>query len=648
MLEKGNYSLNEIKNEIKLIDIHKKYNFYIQPIINNENITINGQGSLQMYLINKTLNFSTQEEISFDIIMENPNNTENISLNPNANKNLTCENIGRNVKRCIVTKSHFKSKSGYYNIYHLNHANKFVKFYEYSPIKVIIPIIIKIKDIDETDKVNIGQEGVISLKTEFKDSDDIFDELDIEDLTLIAINFYSENSTYKADCHLWKPKEDNLSLICKFNESLAHQRLKLNDEMITFDYKNYSINIVLKNDLFINQLNSTIAFLYSDKQEININDTSNEYSLVFKKKVFNKESLILYNEDNEMKNIYLDCVEEKKELNCIINKDKLIGILAKGGEKFCLSQLTESEGKLKFESVLDIIINYENVIKKNISLSITKLLTPKVEKNNFIVLETNSTEDIQIISTDYFTITQNSNDNNNLKCLLKKSNNQKEDKLLLLCNIDYPGEYKFDFDEIVLNNINILYSFTIFKTNLTEKAIVSEIEGTKILSIYPEELNFTSQDNLTIIYQTENPDKLKNIKLNKNSSELKCKDKNDYKECIVTKSHFNESGYYYTYYNNSLGDEVISYEIPKIQIIIKENNGGETNPNKKFVSVAIIIGSAVGGLAVIISIVIIIIFVKKKKANSNEMIEKRSKILPNSEEIELIEGNNLENEYNIN
>ena len=186
------------------------------------------------------------------------------------------------------------------------------------------------------------------------------------------------------------------------------------------DYKDYSINIVLKNNLFINQLNSTISFLYSDKQDINIIETSNEYNLVFKKKVYNKEPLILYKEDNDMKNIYLDCEEETKELRCSIRKDKLVEILTTSGEKFCLSQLTEFEGRLKFENVLDIIINYENVKKSNISLSIKKLLTPKVEKNNFIVFETNITEDIQIISTDYFILNPNKNDNN-FKCLLKKN-----------------------------------------------------------------------------------------------------------------------------------------------------------------------------------------------------------------------------------
>jgi hypothetical protein len=168
-----------------------------------------------------------------------------------------------------------------------------------------------------------------------------------------------------ADCHLWKPIGDNLRLICKFNDNLKGQRLKPNDRFI-FVYKDYSIIIASKNNIYINQLNTSISFLYSDKQKININETTSEYNLVFKKKEYYKESLILYKEGNDMKSIYLTCIEEEKEIKCSISKDKLVEILSKSGEKFYLSQLTESEGIQKLENVLDIIINYENVEKKNI------------------------------------------------------------------------------------------------------------------------------------------------------------------------------------------------------------------------------------------------------------------------------------------
>ena len=111
------------------------------------------------------------------------------------------------------------------------------------------------------------------------------------------------------------------------------------------------------------------------------------------------------------------------------------------------------------------------------------------------------------------------------------------------------------------------------------------------------------------------------------------------KECIVPQSHFNQSGNYYTYYTNSQEDEVISYEIPKIQINIQKNDEGST-PGQSGLGtsnlIGIIVGSVGGGLALIAIIVIIVIFAKKKKNNSIEF-NSNGNILPKSTEVELVE-----------
>ena len=638
LLERGTYSLSEIKEEIVLKDRHNKYNFYIQPVKNNDKITIDGLGSLQIYVMKKILDFYSNYDITLDFFMDLPHYTEKIRLGPNATKDLLCNDIGRHIKRCTVYRDDFENKkSGYYYIYHLNHMNKYSKFYEHSPIQIIIPIKIGIDVIDKEKPFKIGQKGAISFITDFDDSDNLFDILDIEPLTAIKIPFFGKYKQYMADCHLWKPLGEKLRLICKFNDKIDD--VTISKEIFTFIYKDYSITLLSTKDLLINQLDTPVALLYSDKQEINIIDATTEYNLVFKKEVYNGEPLILSKADNNMKNIYLNCVEEALEIKCTINKDKLVGILSKSGEKFCLSQLTESEGILKLEEVYDITINYENVVKKNINLSITKLLTQKIEKNNYIVFETNTAEDIQSITTDYFTITLNENVNN-MYCLLKKSNNQKDEKLLLLCEVDTPGDYKLDINEINLDGLSVLYSFKIPETHISEKAIVTYNVGAKIISVNPDSLDFTSQDKLTIKYQVEHPEKLREIKLNNTStSELECKDKNGYKECIVPQSHFNKSGNYYTYYTNSLGDKIISYEIPKIEVILKKE---ETKSSKNLVG--IIVGSVVGGLVLIAAIVIIIIFVKKKKANSNDIISLKANILSNTAQVELMEENKFENE----
>ena len=566
----GTYSLSEKDNVTVITNIHKKYDFKIQPIKKMEKITIDGKSSLAMFIMEKTLDFGINDEIELDLMMEDPKDTQNIKINPNADKDLVCTDIQRRIKRCKVPKSHFENKqTGYYNIYHLNHKKKYIKFYEYPSIYVKLPTIltIKIKDIDDKNPAKIGQNGVISFLTDFEDPDNIFNVSDIEAKTTNETTFLGNNKDYHAVCFLWKPKEEKLRLICKFDKNIESQKIKLNE--FRFDYGDYKIKMSSIGDLNIEQLDTALSFLYSDKQEINITDSTNEYNLVFKKALYNKEPLMLYKEDNNMKNIYLNCIEEEKEIKCPIKKDKLIGILSESGEKFCLSQFTESKGVLKFENVLDIIINYENVEKKNIVLSITKLLTKSVKKNSFIALETNTDEDIQIITTNYFNFTFNPN--YVITCLLKKSNNQKDDKLLLLCQPGFPGDYQLDTNETRLEKINILYNFIIPATQISEAVTILKEEGTKIISVYPDSLNFESQDNLIIKYQTENPNKLNNIKLNKDSTtDLQCIDKTGYKECIVPKRHFKISGYYNTYYSNGLGSLDIFYEVPKIYIDISK------------------------------------------------------------------------------
>ena len=643
-VNEGEYEIGDIKEEIKLDNISAKYNLLIQPRTQKETITVQGNSGNILFATPMVLDFNNNEQLTIDYYIYNYYYYNGIRLNPDANKDLTCERKGYgNLVKCTITKNHFgNKKTGYYYTRHKNSWAEYSVAYELSPIKVILPsddeLLIRIKNIDDKDSIKLGQKGVISFITDLEDTQNIFNASDIETSTKHKMTFLGiDNKNYDADCHLWEPTGEKLRLICSFSESIIVQKIKLNK--YSFDYNNNKIGILSENDLNINQLSSNIAFLYSDKQTINIVDSKNEYNLVFKKKVYNKEPLILYKDDNNMKNIYLNCVDETTQIKCTITKDQLLRILAKNGDKFYLAQLTNSEGIIAFNNVYDITINYRNVQKKIININIVKLLTLKVDKNNFIVFETSVT-DIDIITTDYFSININRNDD--MKCLFKKNSNQKDDKLLLLCKADTAGNYKLDISQIDLDEINILYSFKISETKLSETATVSEKEGTKILSVYPQSLNFTSNDNLTIKYQVENPDKLNGVKLNINStSELVCKNNKGIKECTVPKTHFDQPGSYYTYYTNSLGDTVISYEIPKIEVTLKKGGGGDETPSDTNL-MGIIVGCVVGGIVLIVVIILIVIFIKKKKSDSDDIDGKGDKILPNSNQVELVEGDKFE------
>ena len=103
-------------------------------------------------------------------------------------------------------------------------------------------------------------------------------------------------------------------------------------------------------------------------------------------------------------------------------------------------------------SILDINIQYHSFTKKTINLKITKLQTQEVGKNNFVAFETNIT-DISPVITDYFTIRTNRNEG--INCLFKTNSDKNNNKLLLLCLLNNPGEsYLKNIKLSTLRNIN--------------------------------------------------------------------------------------------------------------------------------------------------------------------------------------------------
>ena len=202
------------------------------------------------------------------------------------------------------------------------------------------------------------------------------------------------------------------------------------------------------------------------------------------------------------------------------------------------------------------------------------------------------------------------------------------DPLLLLCKAENYGNFTLGkIKDNYIDDINILYHFDIIATQNDEICWVSSTKGPKIYSVYPESLDFRSNDKLIINYLVDNPDKFKGIKLNNDSSfELECQNKNGIKECIVPKTHFTSNGDYYTYYTNSRRYKSISYEISKIHVIIENDDDSKSY-------VGIIVGSIIGGLVLIVIIAFLIWRFCKKKNDSPE--EKKEVILLSNKELEL-------------
>ena len=606
----GEYSLGEITEEIRLDNISIKYNFIIQPVNNSEIVTVEIEGSSILIAYPKTLDFYFTDSI--EVIYFTPELKYSISkLNLDSTSELS-NSRNNNLVSCTITKSHFEGKQSgnYYAHYRIGYESIGFEYpisYELSPFEIILPkfdeILIWVNYEDNKDVITIGKNGALFLTTKFIDTENKFNSSDIN-MTTFSLNFTGSDKDYISNCHFWKPSDKRIRLICKFEENIESEFLKLPNKS-SFKYNEKDVSIISLDKFNIKQLNSSIAFLYSDDQTIDITNEKEEYELIFNKEIYNNEPLVLYKDSINMRNVFLNCSDEKKEIKCKIKRDILFGIFSYSTEKYYLSQLTENEGLLIFDKVSMITFNTKNIQRKSIDLEITKLLTNYIDKNSFIALETNI-EDFPIVTTKNFGVPSDLDED--YHCILKKHSNLKSDKLLLLCNAEKSKDYfklKYTF---LFYDINIMYNFTIKKVEINEKYVVSTEEGVRILSVYPDSLDLTTNDTAIIRYHVEDPKKLKGIKLNiDSSSELECKDINNIKECIVNKTHFKKSGYYYTYYTNNFDSKSIAYEIPRIKVtVIEENYTG------------VIVGCVIGGLVAIAFFVWR--YIRKKNSNNIDQL----------------------------
>ena len=561
--------LDEIKNEIILNNISIKYNFRIQPVNNKEkyfvNIRLAAIKSYYPIVLNYYLYDSINIDFScywYDYLYIMPN----IVLNLDAG-NLTCYELRNATQRCVVPKSHFEGKEGgYYLInYFNNDINELKISYQLSPIQVLLPkdndIIIKIKKENNKNKIRIGQKGALNFITNFIDKKNIFNETYIHFNSTIKDESINE---YNVKCLLWISKNENSKIVCRFNENLYNQQ-KLFLKTMKLTYNNYNIFIFQNEPIEVEQFNYEISFLYNDEQIIEIKDEINSYNLKFYFEVYNNETLYIYGERNN--SLFLEnCKRNESELNCEILKEKIEEILIKNNEKFKLAAINDTIGIINFYSVLNIIINYKIDKKEDIYFSITDLLSDNdkpIKDIPSIVFETNVTDIPNIISDVY------------RSCYFKKD---KESPLLYLCNFyqyDYFYPYVFSiWERLIIDNSHYKYNF-IIDNYLGDDQFYIENYGAKINFIYPEILNFTLEDSLTISYLEANPSEfLENINLDSKSDYLKCENQNGIKKCIVPLNHFKflESGYYYLNQNQrDLSSSFLHYESSPIKVIIPEN-----------------------------------------------------------------------------
>ena len=401
----GNYSLGNIQENIILDKIHLMYNFIITPVNLKDFYEIKEEGFNNVLAIYPEIfDFSKKDSLILNIFLNNSDTYKNIKINPEAEKDLECtQDIS--LLRCIVPKNHFQiNSSGNYYTYHLNYLNKYKPFYFFSPIKVILPIeneltliIGRFKNMDE--KI-IGESGTISFGTEFEDNLNIFNISEMEEKSTFAAKLKNDsNNVFNVSCRLWKPVDGYVRIFCNYDTYLARKSGNIYFNSVNFEYnKQYNITIsqVYKNILVV-PVKGIVPFLYSDEQEINIEDNIELYEIKFKLGIYNNELLNIFNNHyNQM--MIDDCSKNGKELICYMKKTDLLEMLGENNDYFHIAYIYDYLGYYEFSDVQSIKIFYKDAIKEDIKVEITNLKETSTNMFHYIMHNTNISSLDNIVS----------------------------------------------------------------------------------------------------------------------------------------------------------------------------------------------------------------------------------------------------------
>ena len=467
----------------------------------------------------------------------------------------------------------------------------------------------------------IGKKGVLALRTSFYDDNNIFDIIDIESNTVFK-TFVSKASqeTYEINCRLVKFREEPLYIFCNIDENIPKGEYQIYFNSINFMYNNNSINIFSDAPTNFKKLDNEIPFLYSDIQNITVEEDRDSIEIKFNIIVYNNEKLVIFSGNNRFSfiNSFDSCQKKNNELICNLSKNKLLEIMKSSNDRFIIGYIGNSYLPGYLDFIREFYINFYNVDKKDVFVGISKLLENQAGKASFITYETNVTNiPNNLLGGNGFNLEF---DNYDSFCFFRKYDNS---PLLIICSIHNIGENTFLKEiknEIILKEEHIKYNFRIQPFNIKE-IIYYNYNSFALHYSYPEILDFTKQDNLTIIYIIyPNNNYIPSLKLNKDADELECKlEFNISLICVVPKSHFKgkKSGYYSTI----ISSKSIAYEIPPVKVILNESN----DSNKPKSNTLAIILSVLGVIILLVAIFLLYLYLRKKNITKNDIEQGTSK-----------------------
>ena len=454
-------------------------------------------------------------------------------------------------------------------------------------------ILIRVNLEDNNDTIIIGEEitdketgskilPTIAFITDYDDTlNNFFNISDIEENTHFEIHLKEDDQSLSksAECRLWKPKDEKIRMFCSATFLYGNYTF---DE-VNFNYKNYNVTIKTEDYFIIKYEIVPINFLYYDKQFIDLDDGNETFTLRFKYDLFINEGLYLNAENNYIP-LYDDCQtnKEEKELICQIKKSLIEKNLIKKGN-FKLCSFKDYLGTTIMNSVLDININYNDIFNKemiSIIVDYPEILSLKAGEN--IAYKTNSSSSPNII-TDKFNMTFVDISNRTIKkefsCYLKTS--QEQSNLNLLCTITEEGSYLLLPQGKESTTIHYKYKFNVVKIAEDPAPFNVTGKGSQIFLTYPNSVNLTFEESVTLKYLMDEPSLEENILITQNiaatSNDLvTCSNYGKVKMCKVPLNFFEgkNSGFFYTYHslNTEQTDYAPFYESNPINFILPPNN----------------------------------------------------------------------------
>ena len=472
-------------------------------------------------------------------------------------------------------------KSGYYYIYLEKPQNNYNRLYDADPIYIELPennndIELRIKEEYNKNIIKIGNNGTLYFITDFDDySSNIFNHADIEEKTRFNTTIVDEErNIYDVICRLWKPIDENLVIICNLNSNLKKENQNIALSNITINYNDNNIIILSEIFLKVKQLNYNIPFIYSDYNIIrseSYSDILETYELRFKYESYYNELLFIYSTKFGYTTLNY-CKTKKKEIICQITNKQINEVIAYQEDKFRLGAMNYNVGIIDFDLVYIIIEDNYLYRDKFFYVTVKQLLNNISESDSIIAYNLDYIEEFASyhdknskFTTDLFYMPFN---NGYQSCYFKKKN---VTNILLLCLLSGTEEIhmKSIKNYYSIEGIYHHYDFKI-DSNIYEETITIDQFGSYIYCIYPEILDFSLEDNLTIKYIMSSPSNLKELKLNPNSSSyLECEDFPGIKKCIVPLSHFTNktNGDYYSYFKNHLSGYSIHYDANPFKVI---------------------------------------------------------------------------------